>query len=652
MHCSTFSSFASEVINLEPSSVNDVCTEHVNPLFDSQFDSEFLVADNITKDHFVSLVDRDIPFSSVEAPYWETCSRVQEGWPEPLLSWPSVSDLCVNSVAVHDLIFESKRPNFRGLRIPVDSGLNVPLWRSLLNNLNYDDRVICDFLEFGWPLDFQGLCDFSDRCGNHKGASEFPAALDNYLYNEVIIHGSTVGPFSASPFRSCPVVISPLNSVPKRDGQRRIIVDLSWPANGSVNDGLSSEVYLGSPVRVTYPTVDEVAQLILAKGKGCYLYKRDLKRAYRQVPVDPGDYHLLGYRWRGLIFFDRMLPMGLRMAAMACQRTTNAVSSICAHAGFDVLNYLDDFIGVESNLVRAEESFSHLEQLLADLGLVESQDKAEPPATQQVILGVLFDTNALTMSITKERLLEIEELLSDWLSRKTATKSKLQSLLGKLVFVSKCVRQSRLFISRLLAQLRSLRSPHHHFKLSGEFKKDLKWWLRFVRVYNGVSFIYTPILSAPDAVVSTDACLTGCGGISGSEYFHAEFPPAILDLGWDINCLELLTIMVACKLWGHRWRGMHLLVKCDNLASVAVLNSFRTSSRVLADCLREIWYHCAIHDFQIRAIHCPGVENRLADFLSRWHLHSAPELEFRSRFPGVWTELHVRSCHFQFESIV
>ena len=190
-------------------------------------------------------------------------------------------------------------------------------------------------------MDFHGSCDFSDRPRNHRGALDFPVAIDDYLYTEVLVYGSTVGPFSSSPFRSCPVVISPLNSVPKRERLRRIIIDLSWSANRSVNDGLSSEVYLGSPIRVSYPTVDEVAQLILAKGKGCYLYKRDLKRAYRQFPVDPGDYHLLGYRWRGLIFFDRVLSMGLRMAAMACQRTTNVVRSICSHAGFDVLNYLD-----------------------------------------------------------------------------------------------------------------------------------------------------------------------------------------------------------------------------------------------------------------------------------------------------------------------
>ena len=38
--------------------------------------------------------------------------------------------------------------------------------------------------------------------------------------------------------------------------------------------------------------------------------------------------------------------MGLRTAAMACQRATNAVRYILSTAGCHVFNYLDDLIGV------------------------------------------------------------------------------------------------------------------------------------------------------------------------------------------------------------------------------------------------------------------------------------------------------------------
>ena len=56
--------------------------------------------------------------------------------------------------------------------------------------------------------------------------------------------------------------------------------------------------------------------------------------------------------------------------------------------------------------------------------------------------------------------------------------------------------------------------------------------------------------SNPDELCACDACPSGCGGISQSEYFHEEFPPNIAQLKMHINALELLTIVVAFKVWG------------------------------------------------------------------------------------------------------
>ena len=111
------------------------------------------------------------------------------------------------------------------------------------------------------------------------------------------------------------------------------------------------------------------------------------------------------------------------------------------------------------------------------------------------------------MSVTPARLQELKEhLLPLWLTKKSATKTELQSLIGKLSFVSKCVRPGRLFLTRILDTLRSLRRHHHRIKLSAEFRKDIHWWLRFISVYNGVSLIPTELWSEPDSVFSTDAC--------------------------------------------------------------------------------------------------------------------------------------------------
>ena len=164
----------------------------------------------------------------------------------------------------------------------------------------------------------------------------------------------------------------------------------------------------------------------------------------------------------------------------------------------------------------AWQAYVYCGHLLAELGLEESLSKACPPATIQTCLGVQFDTVQMTLSVTPTRLTEIETLLVSWSTKKSATKSELQSLVGKLSFISKCVRQSRLFLSRILALLRTLRQNGHSTRLSTEFRRDIAWWLRFMRTYNGVSIISSLVWTAPDAVFSTDACLSGCGGLTQS----------------------------------------------------------------------------------------------------------------------------------------
>lgn len=112
-------------------------------------------------------------------------------------------------------------------------------------------------------------------------------------------------------------------------------------------------------------------------------------------------------------------------------------------------------------------------------------------------------------------------------------------LVGKLVFVSKCVKQSRTCLSHILELLHALSDSDSRSKvrLSDDFQHDLAW-RRFLPQYNGVPFLYSAPWSAPDAVFSTDMCLSGCGGASGNEFFHCEFPSSVMSRGLDSNSLE------------------------------------------------------------------------------------------------------------------
>jgi hypothetical protein len=69
------------------------------------------------------------------------------------------------------------------------------------------------------------------------------------------------------------------------------------------------------------------------------------------------------------------------------------------------------------------------------------------------------------------------------------TVRELQSLLGKLHFVSSCVRPGRIFVSRLLIWIRSLPDDKEYYNIPLFAKKDLIWRSKFLNILNGVSMI-------------------------------------------------------------------------------------------------------------------------------------------------------------------
>jgi len=521
-------------------------------------------------------------------------------------------------------VHSSGKYNFESVRQPVPSNLNINAFRDLLRH--YDDKDICNFLEFGWPINHSSILQDNTDPNNHGGVNGYLQQIDDYLIKE-IDNGSVIGPFKVNPF-GIKITVSPLNAVPKKDTQEpRVILDLSYPTDSSINSGVSVTNYLGEEVSTTYPRVDDLVDLVHKQGKGCLLFKKDLKKAYRQIPIDPKDIPLLGYRWRGSLYFDCALPMGLRSSAYICQRVTTAVSYIMGERGFSILNYLDDFAGAERPET-AGKAYMTLEGILDQLGLRESPGKACSPSQVMSFLGVLFDTDKLTLEVTPDRLIEINDLLTSWRTKQHTTRKEVESLVGKLMFISRCVRGSRVFMSRMLSALSSM-DDRLKYDIDVEMRKDLKWWSCFMNKFNGTVIMPFQDWSCPDKVIAVDACLSGIGGIcwETGEVFHKRLPDEY-KLCYHINELESLCLVVSLKIWGQSLVRKKLLIFSDNMVTVSVVNSGRSSSPFLQTCIREIAFIMCRNESEIRAIHIEGVANRVPDYLSRWHTDGKYEALF------------------------
>ena len=501
--------------------------------------------------------------------------------------------------------------NFQGARIRVPSGLHIHKWRHYL--VDYHDPTVVDYLNFGWPINFNRASPLRSTPENHASATQHMQHIDHYVQVERG-HGALLGPLGGH--LAGRTHISPLMTKPKKESiHRRVIMDLSWPAQASVNDGVNTESYIDGPATITLPTVDYMCQRLLQLGPGAYMYKTDLARGYRQLRVDPNDWPLLGFTHRGQTFLDICPPFGLRSAAMCMQRTSEAVCFVHAKKGFHSRPYLDDFGGAERDRPTAGKALTTLQGIMGELGLCEAQHKVCLPAQVMPWLGIDFDSVAMTMTIPPAKMIEVGQITQQWQGRRAASQKEMQQLLGLLQFVASVSPPARIFTNRMLECLRE--APRRGQEtLSLGFRSDLKFFADIWPDYNGVRIMDKGEVECQQ-LLELDACTTGCGAFTGPEYYAELFPETIRAQEHPIARLELLNVVVAVKVWADGWATKRVKVVCDNMNACLAIQTGRSRDPFMQHCARELFLWCTKFDIELVAEHCPGVLMVRADALSR-----------------------------------
>ena len=585
-------------------------------------------------------------------------------------------------------IWQQGTPNYLGARIPLEhTSFNLPAWRREL--IGYENIEVLQFLEFGFPLGIGDQPSLSPSLTNHGSAYQFYPWLDKFFAGG-LLKGGVTGPCGSVPFTK--PMISPLMTAPKKPDARRAVFDASF-SEYSLNNSTPSDNYLGERCLYTYPKIEDFQRLILLSGVGCFLFKRDLARYFLQLPLDPTEYCYTGVIWRCLFFFFTALMFGLRHSGLQGQKVTDATAWIHRNKGleyippsdttqvpqpsaehrnpaivpitdltrprpYNVVNYSDDFAGVEATLHKATSSFYSLGSLMQALGLAESADKACPPSTRMVFLGVHFDTVRMTMSVPADKVQELRNDLGQWIRKTTAVRRDLQSLLGKMFWVSRVVRHSRSFMGRLLQQLRSMKgmSDGTRVPLSADSRKDLLWWSTYLRTFNGVSLMYNDednlqtleqLMSSPFKVYAGDANLWGGGGWYEDEYWSREFPNFLKSPEIPVHIKEFWVLIASCWAWGDYWTGSAVYLFCDNNSVCDTVAYQKPRDPDLGSLLREFLYVVCLKKFSpvIRKIDTKS--NFLADHISRRYDHESADKLFQSVGKPGMRVISIPDNHFK-----
>ena len=207
-------------------------------------------------------------------------------------------------------------------------------------------------------------------------------------------------------------------------------------------------------------------------------------------------------------------------------------------------------------------------------------------------------------------------------------RQQFQSLLGSLLYITKCIRPARLFLNRILHILRDNINVNR-FQLPQPFYKDSNWFNTYLDQYNGTTFYYNKKIKLS---VHLDASLEGLGAHHNNMVYALPLSHTFRQL--HITQLEMLNVVVALKVWSNTW--------CNSQTIVEILNSGKTKDIFLTNCARNIWLITAMFNIQLKIVHVPGKYNQITDLLSRWTATYQPEHKLRRLLPNfIWVNTHI-----------
>lgn len=173
-------------------------------------------------------------------------------------AWPAPSrhGMGIRLSDIYEQVKETGLPNMLAARVPLPSNLNIGAWERELSSSQADLELL-SLINFGFPLGYAGPVSESNKTGNHKSATDFPQDIDRFIDKEITL-GGIIGPMACQPFKEW-CHISPLMTREKKDSEtRRVIIDMTFPAESSVNAYIYKNTSLGVQRDHMLPSVDIV----------------------------------------------------------------------------------------------------------------------------------------------------------------------------------------------------------------------------------------------------------------------------------------------------------------------------------------------------------------------------------------------------------
>ena len=370
------------------------------------------------------------------------------------------------------------------------------------------------------------------------------------------------------------------------------------------------------------------------------------------IPIHADDYPLLGFKFDGKYYFDKCMVMGASSSCKTFERIASALEWILKNK-FGVkycIHILDDFLMFAYSAISGQHYLNSWRKMCKMLGWIIAEDKTEGPGTCMVFSGIEVDTVLMQARLPIDKVTKYAKLLKDTSEVRKVKLKQMQRVIGCLQFAVRVVIPGKPFIRRLIDTIIGVSVPFHYVTLNSEAQKDIAMWQTFLDYYNGKSFFIKDYVSSHQLHLGSDASGFACSAHFGREWFSINFPPSWK--GFSIAFLELYPIVVAINVYGRRMCNSHVTFHCDNKSVTYIINKQTSKDKKIMVLVRNLVLTCMQYNIVFKAQFIRGVDNVLADRLSRLQVSEALLTHFNmvtnatripnhlmpENFKGIWTD--------------
>ncbi|VDC04894.1 unnamed protein product [Peniophora sp. CBMAI 1063] len=460
----------------------------------------------------------------------------------------------------------------------------------------------------------------------------------------------------------------PVHVVPKPHSNKfRLVVDHS-SGNFSPNSFIPKH-----DVHVKLDTVRDLLRNMLTHRrrfgkKPVWIFKSDVSQAYRRLPVHPLAQLRQVVTIDGDRSVDRCVNFGGRgSGTVFCSFMSLVVwIAVKMHAIEGLLAYMDDNFGFDDSeeleYYQPYNSYyppkqAALLRLWDFLGIPHDKPKQEYGRSLDVT-GLEVDSVNLTLRLNDDKRIDLVDAVFMFISENAPFRQRRlvdwERMLGWMNWALSVAPLLRPALSPGWDKIRGKTQRNARIYLNAAVKRDFAWFADSFREWDGLHVADARLWAPQDAdlTVFCDASLSGLGFWCPQR--HQGFAGALSAAPADTAAPETIFWHEAiCVLRALAWAvrlpspPRRLAIYTDNLNTVQIFNSFKAYN-AYNDILLLAARLLLQSRVDLRVVHVPGVENGVADGLSRGLLDVAyalhPGLKIYHLEPATWLHLGTAAC--------